>query len=528
MSKNRYDDESIQILEGLEAVRKRPGMYIGSTDSRGLHHLVWEILDNSVDEALAGYGKEITVQINSNNSIKVVDNGRGMPCNMHSSGRNTLEVILTVLHAGGKFSSDNGYQTSAGLHGVGSSVVNALSEWLEVDSYRDGKIHHMRFENGGTPVGPMEITGNTNRTGTTITFKPDPKIFTTTLYNYDTIKERVRQTAFLVKNLKINLIDKRDGKEETFLYTDGISAYVSFLNNRKQTIHDVCYIEGSSNRVLAEIALQFTTGEVENCLSFVNNVRTVDGGSHEIGFRTGLTKAVNDYARKNNYLKEKDANIDGIDIRTGLTVVVSAKIPENILEFEGQTKSKLGTPIAKTVFDQLTYDKFSYYLLENRTFADTLVKNALRNKMAREAARKAREEVREGKKLKKQEVNLSGKLAPCQGHDKKINELYLVEGDSAGGSAKQGRDRRFQAILPLRGKVLNTEKAKEDSILKNEEIATMIYTIGADFGTSFDLKKCNYDKVIIMTDADDDGAHIQVLLITFFFTFMRPLVKAGK
>ena len=523
-----YDDESIQILEGLDAVRKRPGMYIGSTDSRGLHHLVWEIVDNAVDEALAGYGREITVQINNDNSIKVIDNGRGVPCNMHKSGKNTIEVIYTILHAGGKFSSENGYKVSAGLHGVGSSVVNALSSWLEVDSYRDGKVHHMRFENGGHPVGPMVITGDTRRTGTTITFKPDPKIFSTTLYNYDTIKERLRETAFLIKNLKMILIDKRNGKQEEFHYENGISEYVHMLDSKKQVLHDVCYFEGKANNIEAEIALQFTTADSENLISFVNNVRTHDGGTHEVGFRSGLTKSVNDYARKNGFLKEKDSNLDGADIRDGITAIVSVRIPENILEFEGQTKGKLGTPIAKQTVDQIVYDRFSYYLMENNSLAEQIIKNAIRNQKAREAARKAREEVREGKKAKKQEVNLSGKLSPCQGHDKKINELFLVEGDSAGGSAKQGRDRRFQAILPLRGKVLNTEKAKEESIMKNEEIATMIYTIGADYGTSFDLKKCNYDKVIIMTDADDDGAHIQVLLITFFFTFMRPLVKAGK
>ena len=493
-----------------------------------MHHLVWEIVDNAVDEALAGYGREITVQINNDNSIKVIDNGRGVPCNKHSSGKNTIEVIYTVLHAGGKFSSENGYKVSAGLHGVGSSVVNALSSWLEVDSYRDGKIHHMRFENGGRPTGDMVITGDTRRTGTTITFKPDHKIFSTTLYNYDTIKERLRETAFLIKGLKMVLIDKRSGKHEEFVYENGISEYVNLLNAKKHTMHDVCYFEGKANNIETEIALQFTTSESENIISFVNNVRTHDGGSHEAGFRSGLTKCVNEYARKNGLLKEKDSNLDGTDIRDGVTVVVSVRIPENILEFEGQTKGKLGTPIAKGTVDQIVYDQFSYYLMENQSLAESIVKNAIRNQKAREAARKAREEVREGKKAKKQEVNLSGKLAPCQGHDKKVNELFIVEGDSAGGSAKQGRDRRFQAILPLRGKVLNTEKAKEDSVMKNEEIATMIYTIGADYGVNFDIKKCNYDKVIIMTDADDDGAHIQVLLITFFFTFMRDLVKAGK
>jgi len=524
----KYDDDSIQILEGLEAVRKRPGMYIGSTDSRGLHHLVWEIVDNAVDEALGGFGKEITVQINNDNSIKVIDNGRGMPCNQHSSGKNTMEVIFTILHAGGKFSSENGYTVSGGLHGVGSSVVNALSTWLEVDSYRDGKIHHMRFENGGHPTGDMVITGNTNKTGTTIVFKPDPSIFSTTLYHYETIRERLRETAFLIKGLKMNLIDKRSGKEETFQYEEGLSEYVRLLNEKKTALHEVCFFEGKANTISVEIAMQFTTADSENIISFVNNVRTGDGGTHEVGLKTGITKAVNEYARKNGYLKEKDPNLDGVDIRDGLTAIVSVRIPENILEFEGQTKGKLGTPIAKPTVEQIIYDKINYYMVENQSFAEQIIKDAIRNQKAREAARKAREDVREGKKAKKQEVNLSGKLAPCQGHDKKHDELFLVEGDSAGGSAKQGRDRRFQAILPLRGKVLNTEKKKEESIIKNEEIATMIYTIGADYGLSFDLKKCNYDKVIIMTDADDDGAHIQVLLITFFFTYMRELVKAGK
>ena len=524
----KYDDDSIQILEGLDAVRKRPGMYIGSTDSRGLHHLVWEIVDNSIDEALAGFGREITVQINNDNSIRVSDNGRGVPCSKHKSGKNTIEVIFTVLHAGGKFSSENGYKVSAGLHGVGSSVVNALSTWLEVESARDGKIHKMRFENGGHPVGDMQIVGDTRKTGTTITFKPDPKIFSTTLYNYDTIKERLRETAFLIKGLKMVIIDKRSGKHEEFQYEQGISEYVQLLDAKKKPIHDVCYFEGKANQIETEIALQFTTSDSENVISFVNNVRTHDGGSHEVGFRSGLTKSVNEYARKSGLLREKDSNLDGADIRDGITAIVSVRIPENILEFEGQTKGKLGTPVAKQTVEQIIYDQFSYYLMENKTLAEQIVKNAIRNQKAREAARKAREEVREGKKAKKQEVNLSGKLSPCQGHDKKINELFIVEGDSAGGSAKQGRDRRFQAILPLRGKVLNTEKAQEAAIMKNEEIATMIYTIGADYGINFDIKKCNYDKVIIMTDADDDGAHIQVLLITFFFTFMRPLVKAGK
>ncbi len=525
--KTAYSDNSIQVLEGLEAVRKRPGMYIGSTDSRGLHHLVWEIVDNSIDEALGGNGKEITVQINTDNSITVIDNGRGMPCGMHATGKNTLEVIFTVLHAGGKFGSEGGYKVSGGLHGVGASVVNALSSWVEVESSVNGKIHFMRFEDGGKPVGKLKVIGETKKTGTKITFKPDPTIFSTTLYNYDTIKNRVRESSFLIKGLKMNLIDKRNKVEESFYHENGIQQYVELLNAMKKSLHDCSYIDGTANKIEVEVALQFTTSQSDNIVSFVNNVRTTDGGTHETGFRTGLTKAVNDYARKYNLLKDKEPNLEGGDIREGLTAVVSVRIPESLLQFEGQTKAKLGTPAARPSVESVTYDNLAYYLEEHKSLADTVVKNAQRNCKAREAARKAREEVREGKKVNKKEMNINGKLAPARSKDKNITELFLVEGDSAGGSAKTGRDSLFQAILPLRGKVLNTEKAKEESIIKNEEIATMIHTIGADFGTRFDIKKCNYNKVIIMTDADTDGAHIQVLLITFFFSYMRPLIEAG-
>lgn len=525
--KQNYDDSSIQILEGLEAVRKRPGMYISSTDSRGLHHLVWEIVDNAIDEALAGYGKEINVTINSDNSIEVNDFGRGVPCGMHPSGKNTLEVIFTILHAGGKFSSSGGYKVSGGLHGVGSSVVNALSSFLEVKSYKDGKIHFMRFENGGKKACEMQILGDTKRTGTTVTFKPDPTIFSTTLYNYDTIKERLRESAFLIKGITITLEDKRSKKKEVFLYNEGIKEYVAFLNKGKETNGEIAYFTGRNSDIEIEFAMQYTSLYGETLISFVNNIRTKDGGTHETGLKSAITKVVNDYARRHNLLKEKDNNLDGIDIREGLTSIISVRIPENILEFESQTKDKLGTPVCKVAVDTVIFEKLNFYLEEHPDLAQTIVRKAIKAYLAREAARKARDEMRLDKKRLKKEVNLSGKLSPCQGKDRSINELYIVEGDSAGGSAKQGRDRRFQAILPLRGKVLNTEKAKMEDVLKNEEIFTIIHTIGADFGADFDIKKANYNKIIIMTDADTDGAHIQVLLLTFLFRYMRPLIEAG-
>lgn len=530
-----YDEKSIQILEGLEAVRKRPGMYIGSTDQRGLHHLVWEIVDNSIDEALSGYGSEITCIIKADNSIEVSDNGRGMPYKMHTSGRPTTEIIFTVLHAGGKFSNESGYKVSGGLHGVGSSVVNALSQFLEVTVYRDKGIWFQRYSNGGKDISKVERLGDTKKTGTTVYFKPDPKIFSSTLFSYDLIKERLREQAFLIKGLKINLIDQRNNQKETFKYNEGIKAYVEFLNKDKKIVNDTYVIESAYHlekqkrkTIEVDIAFQFTHGYIESIFSFVNNVRTKDGGTHETGFKSALTRSINDYARKYSLIKDKDSNLDGSDIREGLTAVISLRIPEDVLEFEGQTKGKLGTPEARNATDNVVYENMSTYLEEHKTVASSIINRATSAQKAREAARKAREEARNGKTKNKKEITLSGKLAPAQSKDKSKNELFLVEGDSAGGSAKQGRNRKHQAILPLRGKVINTEKASLDAILRNEEIATMIHTIGADFGPDFDIKKCNYQKIIIMTDADTDGAHIQVLLLTFFFRYMRPLIDEGR
>lgn len=522
-----YSDDSIQVLEGLEAVRKRPGMYIGSTDSRGLHHLVYEIVDNAVDEVLAGFGNEITVTIHTDNSISVDDKGRGMPTGTHRSGKPTPEVILTVLHAGGKF-GQGGYKTSGGLHGVGASVVNALSEWLQVTIYREGKVFTQRFENGGLPVTTLEQTGNTKKTGTTIHFKPDPSIFSHTTYQYELLAERMREAAFLLKGLTISLIDKRDGNREKFIYPEGLKSFVDYLNEEKDTLHPVVSFEGEHQQIEVDFAFQFNDGYAESMLSFVNNVRTKDGGTHESGSRTAITRVFNEYARKNNMLKEKDKNLEGNDIREGFTAIVSVRIPEDKLQFEGQTKGKLGTSEARSAVDAIVSEKLSYFLEENPDIAGMLIKKAIRAKEAREAARKAREEARSGKKRKRKDTLLSGKLTPAQSKNAEKNELYLVEGDSAGGSAKQGRDRRFQAILPLRGKVINTEKAKLADVLKNEEISTIIHTIGAGVGGDFNLEDVQYDKVVIMTDADTDGAHIQVLLLTFFYRYMRQLLEAGK
>ncbi|EPE8808248.1 DNA topoisomerase IV subunit B [Staphylococcus pseudintermedius] len=527
---NNYSDDAIQVLEGLEAVRKRPGMYIGSTDKRGLHHLVYEVVDNSVDEILNGYGNEINVTINEDESITVTDNGRGMPTGTHRSGKPTVEVIFTVLHAGGKF-GQGGYKTSGGLHGVGASVVNALSESLTVEIYRDGEIFEQQFAHGGVPQTKLIKKGKTKKTGTTVTFKPDSEIFkSATSFNFETLSERLQESAFLLQNLKITLEDRRVGKErsEVYHYEEGIKAFVSYVNEGKEVLHDVALFQGTANEIEVDVSFQYNDQYSESIMSFVNNVRTKDGGTHEVGFKTAMTRVFNEYARRIGDLKAKDKNLEGNDIREGLTAIISVRIPEHLLQFEGQTKSKLGTPEARSAVDAIVAEKLPFYLEEKGQLSKSLVKKAIKAQQAREAARKAREDARSGKKNKRKDTLLSGKLTPAQSKNTEKNELYLVEGDSAGGSAKLGRDRKFQAILPLRGKVINTEKARLEDIFKNEEINTIIHTIGAGVGNDFNLKDSNYNRIIIMTDADTDGAHIQVLLLTFFFKYMRPLVMAGR
>ena len=527
MAASKYDASTIKILEGLEAVRKRPGMYIGSTDKRGLHHLVWEIVDNATDEAINGYGDHIIITIHKDKSISVEDHGRGIPTGMHASGKSTPEVVFTVLHAGGKFETD-GYKVSGGLHGVGASVVNALSKWMVVDIKRDKEEYTISFKDGGHLDQPLTKVGTTNKTGATIRFLPDDEIFTTTNFSYTTICERMQESAFLLKGLTIEVIDEEDGLSSKFHYERGLEEFVEDINKGKNTLHNVFAFEATKDRIEVDIAMQYTDTYNENIVSFVNNVKTTDGGTHEVGFKTALTRVFNDYAKQNGLIKGNAKAFEGSDVREGLTAVISLKIPEDILQFEGQTKGKLGTPQARTIVDQLTSDNLRVYLEENRAIATEIIDKSLKSKVAREAAKKAREAARNNTKSKNnKERILSEKLAKATGRDYKHNELFLVEGDSAGGSAKSYRDREHQAILPLRGKVLNTEKASEKDIENNAELRQIEYAIGAGIGQNFDYKESNYGKVIIMTDADVDGSHIQILLITFFYKFMRPLIEHG-
>ncbi|RCX23389.1 topoisomerase-4 subunit B [Fontibacillus phaseoli] len=529
-----YDADDIQVLEGLVAVRKRPGMYIGSTSSSGLHHLVWEIVDNSVDEHLAKFCSKIDITLNKDGSVTVYDNGRGIPTGMHKTGIPTPQVVYTILHAGGKFGG-SGYKKSGGLHGVGASVTNALSEWLEVEIYREGKIHRMRFEywmdkqgieHVGEPVTGLEILGNTNRTGTKVTFKPDIRVFVNGIgLNYDTLAERLQEIAFLNSGLKVTLKDERSDRSDEFFYEGGASQFVQFLNDGKDVLHDVVHFYAERDEIEVEVAMQYNAGYTETLASFVNSIPTRGGGTHETGFKTAYTRVMNDYARKNAFLKEKDKNLEGNDLREGMMAVISVKMSE--VEFVGQTKDQLGSASARSAVDAVVAEKMALFLEENPQVAQTLIKKAIQASRAREAARKARDEMRTGKK-RSESSNLGGKLTPAQSKDFTRNELFIVEGDSAGGSAKQGRDSKIQAILPLKGKPMNPEKAKLADILKNDEYRAIISAIGAGIGPEFAVEDSNYSKIIIMTDADTDGAHIQVLLLTFFYRYMKPLIDAGK
>ena len=528
MAQDKYDASDIQVLEGLEAVRKRPGMYIGTTDVKGLHHLVWEIVDNSIDEALAGFCKNIEIIINKDNSITVKDDGRGIPVEIHpKTGISTVETVYTVLHAGGKFGG-GGYKVSGGLHGVGASVVNALSSWVEVNVYKDGKVYYVRFENGGHTKEPLKEVGtcDVNRTGTTVTFKPDASIFDSDIYDYETLKVRVRELAFLNKGLALTLRDDRDSEDtqgDRFLYEGGISEYVRFINQGKTPIHDdIIHLEGEEEGVFFEVAMQYTDGYNDNIYSFVNNINTHDGGTHEEGVRRALTRVINAYGRKSGILKEKDEALTGDDVKEGLTMIISCKHPNP--QFEGQTKGRLGNSEVRKLADKIFSEGFERFLMENPDEAKTILSKSMLACRARNAAKKAREITRKSDLAM---TSFFGKLSDCKSKDPKVSEIFIVEGDSAGGSAKKGRDSMTQAILPLRGKILNVEKARLDKALGNEEIRTIITAFGTGIGEEFDISKLRYDKIIIMTDADVDGSHIRVLLLTLFYRFFRPIVEQG-
>ena len=528
MAENNYDASAIQVLEGLEAVRKRPGMYIGTTDVKGLHHLVWEIVDNSIDEALAGYCNHIEITINKDNSVTVVDNGRGIPVGIHpKTGISTVETVYTVLHAGGKFGG-GGYKVSGGLHGVGASVVNALSSWDIVTVYKEGKVYEVKFADGGKTVQPLTVIGacEEDKSGTTVTFKPDADIFDTDIYDYETLKVRTRELAFLNKGLRLTLTDKRSGeeKQETFHYEGGISEYVKFLNRNKTPIHEeIIHLQGEEAGIMFEVAMQYNSGYTDNIYSFVNNINTHDGGTHEEGVRRALTRIINNYARKNNFLKDKDAALTGDDVKEGLTMIISCKHPNP--QFEGQTKGRLGNSEVRKIADNVFAEGFERFLMENPEEAKIIVDKTMTAARARVAAKKARELTRRKSDL--DVVNFGGKLVDCKEKDPSVCEIFLVEGDSAGGSALKGRNSMTQAILPLRGKILNVEKARLDRALSNEEIRTIITAFGTGIGEEFDLSKLRYHKIIIMTDADVDGSHIRVLLLTLFYRFFRPIVEAG-